>query len=200
MAKTVISIALTAPPLAVAPSTADDRERAQAVVKSEHGFVWRTIRRMGVPSDSVDDATQQVFMVLFRRMHEIKPGQERSFLFGTVVRVASEFRRKPFRRREVESVDLEESLPDPAPDPEKMLQMRRDRELLDALLDELPTEQRTAFVLYEFEELTLAAISDLLGIPQGTVASRLRKARERIEHAASAILNEANLGPSKEGR
>lgn len=200
MARTVISVALTAPPLGAADATVRDHERVRAVVKAEHGFVWRTIRRMGVPTDSVDDATQQVFMVLCRRLHDVVPGQERSFLFGAVVRVASEFRRKPFRRREAASLELDEDLPDSSPGPERLLQMRRDRELLDTLLDDLPTEQRTVFVLYEFEELTLASISDLLQVPQGTVASRLRKARERIEQGARNVLGKAEPGLSQEER
>jgi RNA polymerase sigma-70 factor, ECF subfamily len=190
----VVSLAMTEP----IPELARlDQDRAHAVVTAEFAFVWRLVRRLGVPQDSVDDVTQQVFLVLWRRLHDVIPGQERSFLFSTVVRTVSEYRRKPFRRSEVQSDD---EVQDSSPDPEQLLQMRRDREALDRLLDALPMEQRTVFVLYELEELTLSGISELLGIPQGTVTSRLRLARERVEQGAGALVSSDELAPSQEGR
>lgn len=164
-------------------------ERVRAIVQAEHAFVWRSLRRLGVPADAVDDATQQVFLVLCRRIKDVGSGQERSFLFGSAVRVASEYRRKPFRHREVLDEEIDDRAGE-AESPEKMLQQRQDRELLDAMLDELPMEQRTVFVLYELEELTMVAIAELIGIPQGTVASRLRLARERIEQRARELTEE----------
>lgn len=169
-------------------------ERVRAIVEAEHAFVWRSLRRLGVPADAVDDATQQVFVVLCRRIGDVGTGQERSFLFGSAVRVAAEYRRRPFRRREVpeESIDERESAGE---SPENAVQRRQDRELLDAMLDELPMEQRTVFVLYELEEMTMVEIAELLGIPQGTVASRLRLARERVEGLARELMD----ARSKEG-
>lgn len=169
-------------------------ERVRAIVQAEHAFVWRSLRRLGVPADAVDDATQQVFMVLCRRIGDVGQGQERSFLFGSAVRVASEFRRRSFRHREVleDAIDARAGTGE---SPENALQQRQDRELLDAMLDELPMEQRTVFVLYELEELTMVAIAELLAIPQGTVASRLRVARGRIEQRA----RELSAARSKEG-
>jgi len=62
--------------------------RITAVVRTNHDFIWRLLRRLGIPEANVDDATQQVFCVAARRIDEIAPGSERSFLFGTAVRVA----------------------------------------------------------------------------------------------------------------
>jgi RNA polymerase sigma-70 factor, ECF subfamily len=182
------------------PSPPVDQQRAQAVVKAEFGFVWRSIRRLGVAQDSVDDVAQNVFLVLWRRLPDVVPGQERSFLFSAVVKAASEYRRKPFRRQEVPGDRGGEDVADPSPDPEQLLQMRRDRAQLDTLLDTLPMEQRTVFVLYELEELTLTSISELLGVPQGTVASRLRLARERMEQGAAGLPSEREFDPTQEGR
>jgi RNA polymerase sigma-70 factor (ECF subfamily) len=58
------------------------------------------------------------------------------------------------------------------------MEQRRARHLLDEILDGLELDVRTVFVLFELEELTAPEISELLGIPIGTVASRLRRARE----------------------
>jgi RNA polymerase sigma-70 factor, ECF subfamily len=177
-----------------------DQARAQAVAKAEFGFVWRSIRRLGVPQESVDDVVQNVFLVLWRRLPDIVPGQERSFLFSAALKAASEYRRKPFLRQEVPSERVGDDVADPSPDPEQLLQMRRDRAQLDTLLDALPLEQRTVFILYELEELTLVSIAELLGVPQGTVASRLRLARERMDQGAAGLLSERETGPAQEGR
>jgi RNA polymerase sigma-70 factor (ECF subfamily) len=50
--------------------------------------------------------------------------------------------------------------------------------VLQEVLDQMPLELRAVFVLYEIEELTMAEIAEAVGIPPGTAASRLRRARE----------------------
>src|SRR5262249_39954342 len=112
--------------------------------------------------------------------------RERSFIFGTVMRIAAKLRRAQKRRREVPSEDdVERS--DSAPNAEAALDDKEARELLDQVLSELPDELRTVFVLFELEEVTLSEIGDLLGLPQGTVASRLRRAREFFEASAKRL-------------
>ena len=58
-------------------------------------------------------------------------------------------------------------------------------DVLDALLDGLDEDLRQVFVLYEIEDMTMAAIAELLKVPPGTVASRLRRAREQFQERAS---------------
>src|SRR5690242_17321725 len=72
--------------------------RLRALQEEHFEFLWRSLRRLGVPEADVDDAVQQVFLVAARR--EILPGSERSFLFATALRVASHARRTLRRRRE----------------------------------------------------------------------------------------------------
>ena len=55
-----------------------------------------------------------------------------------------------------------------------------DRALLDRLLEPLPLDLRSALVLYELEQLTVDEIAELLDVPTGTVASRIRRAREQV--------------------
>jgi RNA polymerase sigma-70 factor, ECF subfamily len=178
--------------------TAEDHRRIQAIVRSEHAFVWRTLRRLGVPADLVEDGVQQVFLIVCRRLGDIEAGQERSFLFGASRRVASEVRRKPYRHHEVPEQEADANARQSEPDAERLLQMRRDRELLDSLLDQLPEEHRIVFVLYELEELTMASIAQLLAVPAGTVASRLRRARELFNEGAHTRLGALPLSIREE--
>jgi len=153
-------------------------ERLSALIAAHLDFVWRSLRRLGVPTAHVDDAAQQVWLILVRRLAEIESGSERSFLFGTAVRVAAEWRRKLARSREVAATS---ETADDAPDAEELLAARQKRLVLDEVLDSLPEELRIVFILYELEEQTAAEIAQLLALPPGTVASRLRRARAAFD-------------------
>jgi RNA polymerase sigma-70 factor (ECF subfamily) len=152
-------------------------QRIDALVANHHGLVWRWLRRLGVWECDADDAAQQVFLAAHRRLAEIACGSERSFLLQTALRVAANWRRTRQRRREEAGPDVAE-LPDLAANPEELLDRRRARAMLDRALELLPMELRTVFVLFEIEELTMAEIATVAEIPAGTVASRLRRARE----------------------
>jgi len=173
-----------AEPAAVQPRPAalpDDSSRDfTALVRAEIDFVWRQLRRLGLSRADADDATQQVFLVASRRRGELVAGKERSFLYGTAVRVAANARRA-LRRHEVAEEQRAEPPPEaPAPSellPDALLERSRARALLDGLLRELPPELARVLVLAEVEQLTTAAIAELEGIPAGTAASRLRRAR-----------------------
>lgn len=147
-----------------------------ALVRAEIDFVWRQLRRLGLSRADADDATQQVFLVASRRRDQLVPGKERSFLYGTALRVAANVRRGLQRRREVAPEGHSEP-PLDAPLPDEVLERRRARALLDELLGQLPAELSRVLVLAEVEQLTVAAIAELEGIPAGTAASRLRRAR-----------------------
>jgi RNA polymerase sigma-70 factor (ECF subfamily) len=159
-----------------------------ALVRAEIDFVWRQLRRLGLSRADADDATQQVFLVAARRRAQLLAGKERSFLYGTALRVAANVRRSVQRRREVDASLAEPPLDAPLPD--EMLERRRARALLDSLLARLPEELSRVLVLAEVEELTVAAVAALEGIPAGTAASRLRRARDAFrelleQHLAS---------------
>jgi RNA polymerase sigma-70 factor, ECF subfamily len=158
------------------------RDRLRTLLVEHHAFVWRTLRRLGVPAGDVEDASQQVFLVAHRRLLEIVPESERSFLFQTALRVAADWRRSQRRRNEEAGVALPE-VPDAAASPEEALDRQRQRELLDQVLGGLPMKLRAVFVLFELEEMTLAEIAMMSDTPIGTVASRLRRARQAFSRA-----------------
>lgn len=155
-------------------------------------FVWRALRRLGVLPGDVDDAAQRVFLIANEKLSNIEAGRERSFLIGVAVRVASHARRSYQRRQQGEQ--RWSSPAEANPDPEQLTQELEARALLDRVLDTMPDGLRAVFVLFELEELSIAETAQLLSLPRGTVATRLRRAREvfhaqaRLARARSEVL------------
>lgn len=171
--------ALEANPVRPLDEQVTPNERLTLLVRAEYAFVWRTLRRFGVPSSDADDAAQRVFLVAAEKLARIREGRERAFLFGTAVRIANKERRRLSLRASIQDDGLDERLC-AEPGTDELLEQRRARELLDAFIDTLPNDLKAVFVLYEVEEFTMAEIAELLEVPAGTVASRLRRARARF--------------------
>lgn len=153
--------------------------RLRAVVEAHFDFIWRLLRRLGLRPADADDAAQQVFMIATQKLHAIAPGSERSFLYGAAVRVAANARRAAQRRLE-QGADALEQHAAPGLHPEQRQALDEAWTLLDELLERLPDELRRVLVLAEIEQLEVAEIAALEGIPVGTAASRLRRAREEF--------------------
>jgi RNA polymerase sigma-70 factor (ECF subfamily) len=168
---------------------AQELERAaiRRLIDEHYAFIWRLLARLGVQANDVDDATQQVFMVLMTRERlTIQPGSERAFLFGIAVRVAREHRRRDKKRESHSDVDFE-SLVDPGTDIESLTDQQRAREILDKIVARIPEELRMIFILFEIEGLPAIEVAGLLAIPPGTVASRLRRARQHFQQAVQQM-------------
>jgi len=151
--------------------------RLRSMVEQFYAVVWRTLRRLGVAHADAEDVAQEVFVSASRRLAQIEVGKERAFLLAVAVHHAAHAHRSRLRRREIVGASLPEA-PHPAPGPEDLADRARARELLYRLLDEIPFDLRAVFVLYEIEQMTMAEIATSLELPSGTVASRLRRARE----------------------
>ena len=153
------------------------RARLRALVDDHIDFVARSLRNLGVPEADIDDAVQRTFLVAARRFDEIRPGAEKAFLFRTAVHDAAHVRRTLARRREVpEAYAGEQS--HLVSTPEQLADRNRARNAVDRILGEMDLDLRSVFILYEIEEMTMAEIAITFSIPTGTVASRLRRARE----------------------
>jgi RNA polymerase sigma-70 factor (ECF subfamily) len=160
--------------------------RLRDLVLTEGDFVTRSLRNLGVWGGELDDCVQKVFLVAARRLQEIEPGKERAFLFACAHNTAAPVRRSLARKREVsDDVLAERSNPDMLPD--RLTEQKRHRELLDRILETMDDGVRSVFVLYSFEEMTMAEIAALLELPPGTVASRLRRAREIFKRELSLL-------------
>ena len=153
-----------------------------ALFELHYDFVWRSLRRLGVAPDSVDDAAQEVFLIVARKLDRIVPGAEKAFLFGTSMRVASDARRARARRREdADGPEIIEAAWAGGPGLDELVEQKRARELLDLALDSMPLDVRAPFALFELEGMTMAEIAACTDTPPGTVASRLRRGREIFE-------------------
>lgn len=142
--------------------------------------IWRTLRRLGVTTAQLDDAAQDVFVVVHRRLSEFDGRSLRGWLYAIALRVASDYRRGALHRR---ALPLDGSLVDPAPDPGRTSELNESVRLLHALLAELSEPKRTAFVLAELEQLSVPEIAEALGENLNTVYSRVRAARAEFEAA-----------------
>jgi RNA polymerase sigma-70 factor (ECF subfamily) len=148
-------------------------------------FIWRSMRRLGVGSASVDDAVQQVFMIAAGKLETILPGRQKSFIFGIAVRVASDVRRAAQRglerEQQISHIRESELIADRLPLADELVDRKRMRARLDEFLSGLSSDVRTAFVLFEGEGMTAPEIAALVGAPVGTVASRIRLARKQFD-------------------
>lgn len=177
-------------------ATSGSDSRLEGLVRQHFAFVWRSLRRFGLAPQDADDGAQAVFIILARHLPRVGQGQERSFLFSVALRVAANARRTAHRVHELPSVLLE-SLSVDWNTPELLLERRQARALLDDLLDELPLEQRAVFVLAEVEELSKREVALILEIPEGTVASRLRRAKVHLERRLEALGHRQQAGGNR---
>lgn len=169
------------PPLSTMLKSRAEEERQRTLALTHFASVWRFVRTLGVPPSAVDDAAQEVFLVVARKLERIQPGTELAFLFSTAIHVAREIRRKHGREELAEDPDDEALELVQRCTPEDSLDRKEERDLLMHLLDGLSDELRTIFVLYELEGQSAVEIAAVLDIPIGTVASRLRRARAKFE-------------------
>jgi RNA polymerase sigma-70 factor (ECF subfamily) len=155
-------------------------------VHEQHAdFVWRSLQRLGVRDSDLEDALQDVFLVVHRKLDTFD-GSARltTWLYGIALRVAAAHRRRAHIRREEMTPDLESTQSAGADDPEAALLERESRRRLESVLDSMSLEKRAVFVMFEIEGLTAVEIAEIVGVPVGTVHSRLYAARGEFARAA----------------
>ena len=159
--------------------------RASARWSTQHlNSVAQTLRRAGVPSSDLDDEIQRTFIVAAKRIDDVQVGAERSFLIQVAQNLASHARRKLARRREVLDGNPPERI-EAIATPEFLAGRKQMRQLFDDVIGSLHESLRAVFTLFELEEMSMSDIAETLGLPRGTVASRLRRARAQFrQHVA----------------
>ncbi len=149
------------------------------ICRENGAFVARLLRRMGVAESDVDDAWQEVFVVVHQKLAEFEGrSQVRTWLYGICLRTAAAFRRRAPARREVPTEDVPEVLAFGTPEGE--LADKQALSLLDRAVLTLDDDKRAVFVLYEVEELTMAQVAEIVGCPLQTAYSRHKAAREVV--------------------
>ena len=179
---------------AAPPRDGDGRSHPVAEVFSVHAdFVWRSLRQqLGVRGVDIDDAVQEVFVVVSRRLSEYEDrGLMRAWLFSISRQVARHYHRATTRaesRRRRLVVDVA------APNVEEMMARREAEDLVSEFLDELEEPQRLVFHLADIEGLTAPEIAASLGVNLNTVYARLRSARKRFERVLALRAERPGLG------
>ncbi len=158
--------------------------RAEQLVRTHYGFVWRTARGMGISAADAEDLAQRVMIAAARRIRDIEEGKEKAFLYRTTCNLVRRAFRSRFRRPEDASEDVVDSVA-PGPAPDELIEQRRGLQEFERIVALLPEKLRLTFLLYEVEGATQPEIAEAMGARLGTVASRIRRAKELFQRHAS---------------
>lgn len=169
-----------------APATAQTLER---IYRQHVGYVYRVVQRFGMQSTEAEDATQEVFMVVHRRLadFDFQHGAMRSWLFAIARGVAANRRRSNKRRL---TVVPPTSTAAQGPSPEQHTGHREVLRHVGTFLAKLPPKQREVFELIDIEGLRGPEVSELLQTKINTVYTRLRLARTAFKDYAQSLVQE----------
>ena len=163
------------------------RPEFRAIFDTECGYVWKTLRRLGVQERDLEDLAHDVFVVVYKRLDTYDPTRPlKPWLFGISFRVASDYRRLARHRRERITEDAAET-EDDSPGADDRLESEQSRRLVLEGLESLDLDRRAVFVMHELDGHPIPAIAAALGIPVNTAYSRLRLAREQFAAAVKRI-------------
>lgn len=162
-------------------------QRIRSLVDENIRLVRHTLARVGVPDSDLDDEVQRTLIIAARRIDDVEPGAERSFLIQVARNIGAHWHRSRSRRKETPSDEVSLEAGAATGTPEDTTLQKEARFLLDEIVASLPEPLRCVFVRFELDELNLKQIASQLGIPRGTVASRLRRARKQVRQSIAAI-------------
>lgn len=163
----------------------------ESVYEEHFDLVFRNVRRLGIPEALVDDAVQEVFLVVYRRLGQFEGRSSlKTWICSIVTRVARDHRRSLRRKSPhacpgAEPIDADSIADERADGPHEHTARLEGARLLHKLLDELDFEKRTVLVLAELEQMTVPDIADALGENQNTIYARLRAARRDFDQAVA---------------
>jgi RNA polymerase sigma-70 factor (ECF subfamily) len=150
------------------------------VYRTQVGYVWNSLRRLGVAESDREDLCHEVFIAFFRGQANYDPERPlRPWLFGIAFRVASDHRRRAWFRREVPREQDEVRFD--GPDADDAVAQKEARRMVERALDALDIDQRAVFILHEIDELPMPEIATVLEAPLNTLYSRLRLGRRKFE-------------------
>jgi RNA polymerase sigma-70 factor (ECF subfamily) len=156
-----------------------DEHAIEALCEDWLPTVLQWCRRLSGPRIDPEQAAQEVFIVVLRRVHSVHHAEQLpSWMFAVTRRVLAQHRRRAWVRRWMPGEVPE--LAAPGRSPEAQTEQSRLAEQVAGVLDQLPEELRAVLVLCDMEDRTDPEAADLLGLKVGTAKSRLRRARARF--------------------
>jgi RNA polymerase sigma-70 factor, ECF subfamily len=153
----------------------------QAIYDAYYAEVARWIRALGGPAADQDDLIQEVFVVVYRRLHDFDGRNLAGWLYRITAHQVRDHRRLVwikyiFRR----SIAVSSEVASARPTPVMMLETRERQRNLELLLSKLSDPLRAAFVLFEIEGYTAEEISEMQSVPTNTVRARIHRARKKM--------------------
>lgn len=191
----------------------------EAVYQAHAGFVWRSLRRLGVPESALDDATQDVFVIVHRRLSEFEGrSQLTTWLYRIAYHTAQHYHRHGVRHpssspqsggdnQASTSGDSSQhhlslnsssgltSLTSAHSCPQEVFSQKQAVERLYLILDQLDNEKRAVFVMAELEQMAAPEIASVLRVPTNTVYSRLRAARLQFNTLVDQLTRNDRMQP-----
>lgn len=164
--------------------------------RERYPLVCRLVRGFGVAAPLVEDAAQEVFIVLFRRRAEFHAdrGIPTALLYGVARRVSANYRRKEQRRRD--GVPLPgHSLVAVGSDAEERLELQSRAAVVRRALESMADAKRCAFVMVEVEGMSVKEFAADFGINVNTAHARLRAARHEVQRAVTRAKKRAEVRP-----
>jgi RNA polymerase sigma-70 factor (ECF subfamily) len=151
----------------------------------EFDYLIRTLRRLGVSPNDVEDLAHEVFLVLYQSWDKYDTERPlRAYIFGIAFRVACNYNRK--RKREVLYAVMETG--DYGPQPDQDLESSQLRALVLSALKRVPMQRRAVLIMHDIDHLPMTEIATALSIYRFTGYSRLRKARNEFAAAWASLL------------
>jgi RNA polymerase sigma-70 factor (ECF subfamily) len=165
-----------------------------SVIREHAPFIWRTLRHLGTPDAQLEDLSQEVFVVIFRKLGAFEGRSALStWIYGICRNVAINAARGRARLREqFSAVPLEIAMPEGQT---RALARQQARAQLDKVLQGLPEQTRMVFVLFEIEHLSMCDVAEALGCNESTAYSRLYVARSRVR---AALVRRELIEPGQE--
>jgi len=170
--------------------TIDPDAEFTALVARQSRFVFRVAYAVLLNSHDAEDAVQETFLKLYRNRGWRQAESERAFLARVTWRVAIDLRPRAHSATlplDESETNLGSELRSPNPGPEQQLATANQKAFVHAMIDALPEELRVPLVLSAFDELTSHDIGATLGIPEGTVRTRLQRARQMLKQKLAAL-------------
>ncbi len=155
-------------------------DRFEILVRRYQRLVSTAALRMGTPRQEVEDVCNEVFYKVFRSLKRYRPNNALStWLYRITVNAALDRRRA--HRHDSQMDEIPDSLTDDRPSPHQTAALRERAGILHEALGRLPEHYRAPLILAHVEGLAIEEVARVLNLPEGTIKSRLFRARAMLK-------------------
>jgi RNA polymerase sigma-70 factor (ECF subfamily) len=168
-----------------------------ALYQAHASQVMRWASRLGGPQIDAEDLTQEVFMVVHRRLDSLRPDvKPMTWIFGITANIVMAHRRRSYLLRLLRNLDWQDLFPlaAPVPTPLEAVEQRRAGAIVYDILNRMTETHRRVFVLFELDEMSTGEIAELMGATPSATRRRLYRAREEFFRRLSRFLKREGLG------